>query len=53
MNEQHTEQYNTVATWIQEKENYLNTKETVHSVSEARTQLSLLDTYEDDKKSMR
>lgn len=49
MNKQHIDYYNQLSAWINEKEAYLKKKEEVNSVAEARTQLSLLDTFDKDK----
>jgi hypothetical protein len=38
--------------WVAEKEAYLNTKEAINSVSEAQTQLTLLEAYEKEKVSV-
>lgn len=37
---------------MQEKENYLTTREAIDSISEAETALGLLDSYEKEKESM-
>ena len=53
LNQQHLDKYEQLNGWITEKEQYLRHKEDISSVSEARTQLSLLDTFEKNKKSKR
>jgi len=45
MNQDHINNFKKLSTWITEKEHYLNTREAITSVSEARTQLSLFDAY--------
>jgi len=52
MNQAHIDSYKQLHSWIGEKQNYLNNKEVINSVSEAKTQLSLLDSYEKDKKGL-
>jgi hypothetical protein len=49
MNQAHIDSHKQLSSWINEKENYLNTKEVIQSVGEAKTQLSLLDSFEKDK----
>jgi len=52
MNDQHTDKHNTLQSWITEQEAYLNTREAINSISEAKTELSLLASYEKDKESL-
>ena len=49
MNRNHVDKHDKLQSWITEKENYLKTKEAINSISEAKTQLSLLETYEGEK----
>ncbi len=49
-NKQHINAYTKLVAWYSEKEAYLKKKEDVNSVSEAQTQLSLLDGYEQEEK---
>jgi hypothetical protein len=48
----HTEMYNAIDTWSQAKLAYLNTKEAISNSEQAKTQLSLLDTFETEKEGM-
>jgi len=52
MEKRHADQNGQIEQWTAEKETYLKKKEEIHSLSEARTQVSLLETYEKDKVSM-
>ena len=49
LNQQHIDAHKSLSNWITEKEAYLKTKENISSVEQARTQISLLEIYEDDK----
>lgn len=49
LNKEHIDDHKKIMTWVGEKENYLNQKEVVESVDDARTQLSLLEGYEKEK----
>jgi len=49
MNQTHLNKFNSIKAWIEEKETYLNTREFIDTVIEARLQISLLDAYEGDK----
>lgn len=50
MNQEHINNFNKIHTWVGEKETYLKTRESITSVSEARTQLSLFAAYEAENK---
>jgi hypothetical protein len=52
MNANHSAKHDELQGWIAEKESYLNHKEDINSVSEAQTQISLLEEYEKEKISM-
>jgi len=52
MNKQHVAATEKLQAWIREKEIYLNTRKKIHSVSEARTQLSLLESYKEEKQTV-
>jgi hypothetical protein len=46
LNEQHQARFDSLQAWIEAKATYLNTKQTVESVSAAELQLRLLDAYD-------
>lgn len=46
---QHAGKFAELSAWIADKQAYLQTKEAIASVAEARTQLSLLDTFDKDQ----
>ena len=46
LDEQHKYRYNLLASWITEKEAYLQKKENIESVSSAQLHLRLLDAYD-------
>jgi len=50
LNQQHVANHAKLEGWIHEKEAYLKKKEAINSVSEANTQISLLDAYDDEQK---
>eukprot|EP00033_Pygsuia_biforma_P001487 GCRY01001677.1.p1 GENE.GCRY01001677.1~~GCRY01001677.1.p1 ORF type:complete len:1484 (+),score=524.59 GCRY01001677.1:146-4597(+) len=50
MNTQHETKFTMILAYVAEKEQYLNTKEEINSVEEAKTALSLLASYEHEKK---
>jgi len=51
MSEEHINNHVKLSKWLNEKQQYLETKEAIGSVSEARTQLSLFDSYVKEKAS--
>jgi spectrin beta, non-erythrocytic 1/4/5 len=48
--QQHTDRFEVFGQWVNKNKTYLNTKEDVNSVSAAKLQLALLETYEHDHK---
>jgi Ca2+-binding EF-hand superfamily protein len=48
----HSAKHASIKQWIEEKKAYLNKKETVNSVNEAQLALSVLDSYEADRKDL-
>jgi hypothetical protein len=49
LNSNHVDKFNNIQGWVTDKENYLQRKEAINSVSEAETQLSLLESFEKEK----
>lgn len=50
MNRNHVDRYNKLINWHNEKDAYLKNKESVNSITEARTHLSTLDAYDTEYK---
>eukprot|EP01094_Clydonella_sp_ATCC50884_P008373 TRINITY_DN177_c0_g1_i1.p1 TRINITY_DN177_c0_g1~~TRINITY_DN177_c0_g1_i1.p1 ORF type:complete len:1232 (+),score=684.36 TRINITY_DN177_c0_g1_i1:352-3696(+) len=48
-NQEHNDMHENIQAWVAGREQYLTTKESISSVAEAQTQLSLLDSYEAEK----
>eukprot|EP01090_Pellita_catalonica_P017064 TRINITY_DN5077_c0_g1_i2.p1 TRINITY_DN5077_c0_g1~~TRINITY_DN5077_c0_g1_i2.p1 ORF type:complete len:1314 (-),score=365.62 TRINITY_DN5077_c0_g1_i2:124-3771(-) len=51
-NKQHVDGHQKLKAWIDDKEKYLNTREEIHSVNEARKHLSLLSSYNKENEAM-
>jgi hypothetical protein len=51
-NQQHINQYNALKAWVDAKTAYLNVKEQVTNVKDARVQLNLIDVYAQTKKEL-